>query len=93
VYQPMSVVITAFKETDVKNALKGFGVLVPRKEQKNGFFTLGKSDKISCINLLPQKTIVCQQFCHGLSRYAIFVIHVPRPCPAWSSGLHHLCWR
>lgn len=37
----MSVVITAFKETDVKNALKGFGVLVPRKEQKNGFFTLG----------------------------------------------------
>jgi oxygen-dependent protoporphyrinogen oxidase len=41
VYQPMSVVVTAFKETDVKNALKGFGVLVPRKEQKNGFFTLG----------------------------------------------------
>ncbi|KAG0606106.1 hypothetical protein M758_9G114400 [Ceratodon purpureus] len=41
VYQPMSVVITAFKESDVKNALKGFGVLVPRKEQKNGFFTLG----------------------------------------------------
>lgn len=45
-YQPMSVVVTAFKETDVKNALKGFGVLVPRKEQKNGFFTLGKLFKI-----------------------------------------------
>lgn len=43
IYQPMSVVVTAFKEADVKNALGGFGVLVPRKEQKNGFFTLGMS--------------------------------------------------
>lgn len=41
VYQPMSVIVTAFKESDVKNSLKGFGVLVPRMEKKNGFFTLG----------------------------------------------------
>lgn len=40
-YQPMSVIVTAFKESDVKNSLKGFGVLVPRMEKKNGFFTLG----------------------------------------------------
>jgi len=38
VYQPMSVIVTVFNKADVKNPLEGFGVLIPRKEQANGFF-------------------------------------------------------
>ena len=62
-YQPMSVVITAFKETDVKNPLKGFGVLIPRKEQNNGFFTLGMFliGKISYLYLLLVVAMAAQQ--------------------------------
>lgn len=40
-YLPMSIIITAFKKQDVKHPLEGFGVLVPSKEEKNGFQTLG----------------------------------------------------
>eukprot|EP01018_Ginkgo_biloba_P031828 Gb_40272 [translate_table: standard] len=38
---PLSVLITTFKKQDVKQPLEGFGILVPSKEQKNGFQTLG----------------------------------------------------
>jgi oxygen-dependent protoporphyrinogen oxidase len=41
VYQPMSVLVMAFETDRVKQALEGFGILVPRKEQANGFQTLG----------------------------------------------------
>ena len=47
VYQPMSVIVTVFNKADVKNPLEGFGVLIPRKEQANGFFTLGM-----CLHIL-----------------------------------------
>eukprot|EP00252_Welwitschia_mirabilis_P017630 TRINITY_DN3900_c0_g1_i1.p1 TRINITY_DN3900_c0_g1~~TRINITY_DN3900_c0_g1_i1.p1 ORF type:complete len:505 (+),score=98.54 TRINITY_DN3900_c0_g1_i1:52-1566(+) len=40
-YLPVSVVITTFAKEDVKQPLEGFGILVPSKEQKNGFQTLG----------------------------------------------------
>ncbi|CAM6081512.1 unnamed protein product [Calypogeia fissa] len=40
-YQPMSVLITAFRKEDVRQPLQGFGVLVPSKEEANGFQTLG----------------------------------------------------
>ncbi|THU53367.1 hypothetical protein C4D60_Mb10t13650 [Musa balbisiana] len=40
-YLPLSVMITSFKKDKVKRPLEGFGVLVPSKEQKNGFKTLG----------------------------------------------------
>ncbi|KAL3829502.1 hypothetical protein ACJIZ3_018304 [Penstemon smallii] len=40
-YLPMSVIITTFKKENVKRPLEGFGVLIPSKEQKNGFKTLG----------------------------------------------------
>ncbi|KAK4483209.1 hypothetical protein RD792_010389 [Penstemon davidsonii] len=40
-YLPMSVIITTFKKENVKKPLEGFGVLIPSKEQKNGFKTLG----------------------------------------------------
>ena len=38
---PVSVIIIAFKNVNVKNPLEGFGVLVPSKEQENGLKTLG----------------------------------------------------
>ncbi|CAL5191570.1 unnamed protein product [Lathyrus oleraceus] len=40
-YLPLSVLITTFKKENVKRPLEGFGVLVPSKEQQNGFRTLG----------------------------------------------------
>ncbi|XP_058736696.1 protoporphyrinogen oxidase 2-like isoform X2 [Vicia villosa] len=40
-YLPLSVLITTFKKENVKRPLEGFGVLVPSKEQQNGFKTLG----------------------------------------------------
>ncbi|CAL0323030.1 unnamed protein product [Lupinus luteus] len=40
-YLPLSVIITTFKKENVKRPLEGFGVLVPSKEQQNGFKTLG----------------------------------------------------
>ncbi|WJX81214.1 Acyl-coenzyme A oxidase 2 [Trifolium repens] len=40
-YLPLSVLITTFKKENVKRPLEGFGVLVPSKEQENGFKTLG----------------------------------------------------
>ncbi|KAF1885693.1 hypothetical protein Lal_00039541 [Lupinus albus] len=40
-YLPLSVIITTFKKENVKKPLEGFGVLVPSKEQQNGFKTLG----------------------------------------------------
>ncbi|KAL3851010.1 hypothetical protein ACJIZ3_012892 [Penstemon smallii] len=42
-YLPMSVIITTFKKENVKRPLEGFGVLIPSKEQKNGFKTLDRS--------------------------------------------------
>ncbi|KAF8378120.1 hypothetical protein HHK36_029457 [Tetracentron sinense] len=40
-YLPLSVLITSFKKDNVKRPLEGFGVLIPSKEQHNGFKTLG----------------------------------------------------
>ncbi|XP_057823982.1 protoporphyrinogen oxidase, mitochondrial isoform X2 [Cryptomeria japonica] len=40
-YLPISVIITTFKKQDVQRPLEGFGILVPSKEEKNGFQTLG----------------------------------------------------
>ncbi|VVB14434.1 unnamed protein product [Arabis nemorensis] len=40
-YMPLSVVITTFIKEKVKRPLEGFGVLIPSKEQKHGFKTLG----------------------------------------------------
>eukprot|EP00850_Spirogloea_muscicola_P020016 SM000205S06223 [mRNA] locus=s205:86457:91267:+ [translate_table: standard] len=40
-YQPMSVMINAFRAEDVKRPLPGFGLLVPAKEQSLGLRTLG----------------------------------------------------
>lgn len=41
-YLPLSLMVTAFKKEDVKRPLKGFGVLIPYKEQqKHGLKTLG----------------------------------------------------
>ncbi|KAJ1427550.1 Protoporphyrinogen oxidase [Sesbania bispinosa] len=40
-YVPLSVIITTFRKENVKRPLEGFGVLVPSKEQQNGFKTLG----------------------------------------------------
>ncbi|KAE8657529.1 Protoporphyrinogen oxidase [Hibiscus syriacus] len=40
-YVPLSVIITTFKNENVKKPLEGFGVLVPSKEQQNGLKTLG----------------------------------------------------
>ncbi|XP_071710133.1 protoporphyrinogen oxidase, mitochondrial [Rutidosis leptorrhynchoides] len=40
-YMPVSVIISTFKKENVKRPLEGFGVLVPAKEQDNGFKTLG----------------------------------------------------
>ncbi|KAL3838924.1 hypothetical protein ACJIZ3_023515 [Penstemon smallii] len=42
-YLPMSVIITTFKKENVKRPLEGFGVLIPSKEQKNGFKTLDRA--------------------------------------------------
>ena len=36
VYQPMSMIINAFKTEHVQRPLPGFGVLVPSKEQRVG---------------------------------------------------------
>ncbi|MCO5582045.1 hypothetical protein L7F22_035936 [Adiantum nelumboides] len=41
IYQPLSVLLMAFKKEHVKHPLDGFGVLVPSKEQANGLTTLG----------------------------------------------------
>ncbi|XP_057437477.1 protoporphyrinogen oxidase 2, chloroplastic/mitochondrial [Lotus japonicus] len=40
-YLPLSVIISTFKKENVKRPLDGFGVLVPSKEQQNGFKTMG----------------------------------------------------
>lgn len=40
-YLPVSAIITTFRKQNVKRPLEGFGVLVPSKERKNGFETLG----------------------------------------------------
>ncbi|CAN8236447.1 unnamed protein product [Cochlearia groenlandica] len=40
-YMPLSVIITTFTKEKVKRPLEGFGVLIPSKEQKHGFKTLG----------------------------------------------------
>ncbi|CAD5331651.1 unnamed protein product [Arabidopsis thaliana] len=40
-YMPLSVLITTFTKEKVKRPLEGFGVLIPSKEQKHGFKTLG----------------------------------------------------
>ncbi|KAM7272548.1 hypothetical protein ACFE04_027211 [Oxalis oulophora] len=40
-YMPLSVKVTTFKKEKVKQPIKGFGVLVPSKEQQNGLKTLG----------------------------------------------------
>ncbi|KAM7277579.1 hypothetical protein ACFE04_004713 [Oxalis oulophora] len=39
-YMPLSVKVTTFKKEKVKQPIKGFGVLVPSKEQQNGLKTL-----------------------------------------------------
>lgn len=49
-YIPMSIIVTSFKKEDVKRPLEGFGVLVPSKEQENGFRTLGITGHTSFIN-------------------------------------------
>lgn len=49
-YMPLSVIITTFTKEKVKRPLEGFGVLIPSKEQKHGFKTLG--------NLLMSKAII-----------------------------------
>ncbi|KAI5063012.1 hypothetical protein GOP47_0021559 [Adiantum capillus-veneris] len=41
IYQPLSVLVMAFKKEHVEHPLEGFGVLVPSKEQANGLKTLG----------------------------------------------------
>ncbi|XP_020876335.1 protoporphyrinogen oxidase 2, chloroplastic/mitochondrial isoform X2 [Arabidopsis lyrata subsp. lyrata] len=40
-YMPLSVLITTFTKEKVKRPLEGFGVLIPSKEKKHGFKTLG----------------------------------------------------
>ncbi|XP_024012509.1 protoporphyrinogen oxidase 2, chloroplastic/mitochondrial isoform X1 [Eutrema salsugineum] len=40
-YMPLSVIITTFTKEKVKRPLEGFGVLIPSKEEKHGFKTLG----------------------------------------------------
>ncbi|XP_010492222.1 PREDICTED: protoporphyrinogen oxidase 2, chloroplastic/mitochondrial-like [Camelina sativa] len=40
-YMPLSVIITTFTKEKVKRPLEGFGVVIPSKEQKHGFRTLG----------------------------------------------------
>lgn len=59
VYQPMSVLVMAFETDRVKKALEGFGILVPRKEQANGFQTLGR-DSFPPYLCFP----VCRKVCH-----------------------------
>eukprot|EP00249_Psilotum_nudum_P010281 c22447_g1_i1 orf=364-1857(-) len=41
IYQPLSILVMAFETKDIKRPLQGFGVLIPSKEQANGFQTLG----------------------------------------------------
>jgi len=55
-YLPLSVLITTFKKENVKRPLEGFGVLVPSKEQQNGFKTLGNAS----ISLWLKKTKIGQ---------------------------------
>lgn len=55
-YLPLSVLITTFKKENVKRPLEGFGVLVPSKEQQNGFKTLGNA----FISLKLKKTKIGQ---------------------------------
>jgi hypothetical protein len=59
VYQPMSVLVMAFETDRVKQALEGFGILVPRKEQANGFQTLGRDSFPPYLCFL-----VCRKVCH-----------------------------
>ncbi|KAL9254764.1 Protoporphyrinogen oxidase 2-like protein [Drosera capensis] len=40
-YLPLSVIVTAFKKSNVRSPLEGFGVLIPSKEEQNGLKSLG----------------------------------------------------
>jgi oxygen-dependent protoporphyrinogen oxidase len=79
-YLPLSVLITTFKKENVKRPLEGFGVLVPSKEQQNGFKTLGNDS----ISLWLKKTQIGQtisdttsmMFLHN--RYTFFLYDVSR---------------
>lgn len=48
-YLPLSVIISTFKKENVKRPLDGFGVLVPSKEQQNGFKTMGNAPISVCL--------------------------------------------
>lgn len=65
-YQPLSVTVMGFKREDVKHPLDGFGVLVPSKEQVNGFQTLGTLFSSSMFpNRAPSDTLLFTSFIGG----------------------------
>lgn len=79
VYQPMSMIGTAFKETDVKNSLDGCGVLIPRKEQAHGFLTLCMSLTVQILTCLHQTTCV-QSYFQNINRQIMVVILLRTCC-------------
>lgn len=65
-YQPLSVLVMAFKREDVKHPLDGFGVLIPSKEQVNGFQTLGTLFSSSMfLDRAPSDTMLFTSFIGG----------------------------
>lgn len=79
VYQPVSVVVTAFHKDDVKRPLDGFGVLIPSKEQGNNFGTLGKQLPKDFVFVLHSFESCGSSWSLGLfaGRNAVFIFHVP----------------
>lgn len=93
-YLPLSVLITTFKKENVKRPLEGFGVLVPSKEQQNGFKTLGnafislKLKKTKIGQTIPEITSEFWLILHN--RYTFFFYDVSRSSTQWHASLYHL---
>jgi oxygen-dependent protoporphyrinogen oxidase len=93
VYQPMSVLVMAFETDRVKQALEGFGILVPRKEQANGFQTLGTLFSSSMFpDRAPAGQVVFTTFIGGsrnraLAAAPLYVATIFLLCPFESPSL------
>lgn len=93
-YLPLSVLITTFKKENVKRPLEGFGVLVPSKEQQNGFKTLGNAfispwlKKTKIGQTIPKITSEFWLILHN--RYTFFFYDVSRSSTQWYASLYHL---
>ncbi len=68
-YAPMAVVSSGYSRTQVRNPLRGFGVLIPRREKLNTFFSVWNSSLFA--GRAPAGKVLMTSFTGGATNPAI----------------------